>query len=121
MGYSKNALKEIIKLSKQISLNGNYIELSDEVLTLGQFYLYESIDVENDIYEEFPCEKCKKLYDQKDLNAREPYLNYCNSCIEKEEHEREIKEYFDSLRKKCLINDYKNWIEKLYPEFRKYF
>src|SRR3989344_6381362 len=115
MGYSGNALKKIIIYSKQTGSNGNYIELSDSVLNLGQFYLSDATDTEDDPYIDFPCEKCGEYFDVHDLNAHEPYLNYCDLCIGKEEYERETKEYFNSLRRKGLLEEYGTWVLNLYP------
>lgn len=122
MGYSKNALREIIRLSKQWGFEGRYMELDDErVLTLKDFCPMEAIGDDPDPFIDFPCERCGKFYGPEKLNAQEPYLNYCEPCIEIEEEQKEKKEYFGSLKRKGILEDYRLWIEKLYPDlFRKY-
>ena len=120
MGYSKNALKSIIKASKEMGFEGFYVELSDDILNLGQFDISEAIDIYNvmDLNLEAICERCGKIEipDDHDEYGAETGIYHCPKCRE----EIPLEKYFNSLKSKGILEDYGNWIIKTYPEFRKY-
>ena len=70
--------------------------------------------------EEFSCKKCGEFMDADNLCSNEPYLNFCLPCINEEESKKKLQEYFNSLRENGLLKEYKIWISRLYPQFRKY-
>ncbi len=120
MGYSRNALKAIIKASKELGIEENYVELWDGVTNLGEFDIYEAIDIYNvlDHNLEAICARCLKaeIPKEDDDYGAETGIYHCRKCRE----EIPLKEYFNSLKSKGLLEQYGKWIMKVYPEFSKY-
>ena len=67
------------------------------------------------------CEKCEKEeigeYPITDNQIEElETMNKCNDCREDYFNQK----YFESLKKKGILNNYKSWIIEIYPKFKKY-
>jgi hypothetical protein len=64
------------------------------------------------------CQRCGKEESPKedDEYGSETGIYHCCKCRE----EIPIENYFNSLKLKGLLKEYKSWIIKLHPEFKKY-
>ena len=122
MPYTDRAIEMILKEAEKLGEKGMYIDMTeDEIVDLGDFCFNEVLDIYWPADDgEGACVECGNIPGCENLKSNEPYLNHCYSCIEKEEKEEEKIKYFKSLKQKGLLEEYGDWISKLYPEYKKY-